>query len=52
MRAASWPQLGDPYRAVGMDPDGLTGIDFGVYGVPETYVIDKTGRSASGLSVR
>jgi cytochrome c biogenesis protein CcmG, thiol:disulfide interchange protein DsbE len=36
--------LGDPYRAVGLDPDGITGIDFGVYGVPETYVIDKDGR--------
>ena len=36
-------QLGDPYRVVGVDPDGVTGIDFGVYGVPETYVIDKTG---------
>jgi cytochrome c biogenesis protein CcmG/thiol:disulfide interchange protein DsbE len=37
-------QLGDPYRAVGLDPDGIAGIDFGVYGVPETYVIDKNGR--------
>jgi len=36
-------QLGDPYRAIGLDPDGATGINFGVYGVPETYVIDKTG---------
>jgi cytochrome c biogenesis protein CcmG/thiol:disulfide interchange protein DsbE len=36
-------QLGDPYRAIGLDPDGVTGINFGVYGVPETYVIDKTG---------
>jgi cytochrome c biogenesis protein CcmG, thiol:disulfide interchange protein DsbE len=35
--------LGDPYRAIGLDPDGTTGINFGVYGVPETYVIDKTG---------
>jgi cytochrome c biogenesis protein CcmG/thiol:disulfide interchange protein DsbE len=37
-------QLGDPYHAVGLDPDGTTGIDFGVYGVPETYVIDKSGQ--------
>jgi cytochrome c biogenesis protein CcmG/thiol:disulfide interchange protein DsbE len=37
-------QLGDPYRVIGLDPDGTTGINFGVYGVPETYVIDKTGR--------
>jgi len=36
-------QLGDPYRAIGVDRDGVTGINFGVYGVPETYVIDKTG---------
>ena len=36
-------ELGDPYRAIGVDPDGVTGIDFGVYGVPETYVIDKNG---------
>jgi cytochrome c biogenesis protein CcmG/thiol:disulfide interchange protein DsbE len=36
-------QLGDPYRAIGLDPDGITGINFGVYGVPETYVIDKAG---------
>lgn len=37
-------QLGDPYRTIGVDADGRTGLDFGVYGVPETYVIDKTGR--------
>ena len=35
---------GDPYVRVGLDLSGRTGIDFGVYGVPETYVIDKTGR--------
>jgi cytochrome c biogenesis protein CcmG/thiol:disulfide interchange protein DsbE len=37
-------QLGDPYRAIGVDESGRTAIDFGVYGVPETYVIDKEGR--------
>lgn len=37
-------QLGNPYRSVGVDPDGRVAIDFGVYGVPETYVIDKQGR--------
>jgi cytochrome c biogenesis protein CcmG/thiol:disulfide interchange protein DsbE len=42
--AAFLKQLGDPYRAVGLDREGRTGIDFGVYGVPETYVIDKEGR--------
>ncbi len=37
-------QMGDPYRLVGMDREGHVGLDFGVYGVPETYVIDKAGR--------
>lgn len=37
-------QLGDPFRRIGVDRDGRTFIDFGAYGVPETYVIDKTGR--------
>jgi cytochrome c biogenesis protein CcmG/thiol:disulfide interchange protein DsbE len=36
-------QLGDPYRASVSDLQGLTGIDYGVYGVPETYVIDRKG---------
>ena len=34
---------GNPYDAVGMDGDGRVGIDFGVYGVPESYLIDKQG---------
>lgn len=37
-------ELGDPYRRVGLDESGRVGINFGVYGVPETYVIDKEGR--------
>jgi cytochrome c biogenesis protein CcmG/thiol:disulfide interchange protein DsbE len=37
-------ELGNPYRRIGHDPDNKTGIDFGVYGVPETYVIDREGR--------
>src|SRR5262249_3933059 len=37
-------QLGDPYRRVGVDRNGRVGIEFGVYGVPETYVLDKAGR--------
>jgi cytochrome c biogenesis protein CcmG/thiol:disulfide interchange protein DsbE len=37
-------QLGNPYRRIGLDREGRVGIDFGVYGVPETYVIDKAGR--------
>ncbi len=36
-------QFGDPYRRVGLDTDGRVGLDFGVYGVPETYVLDGTG---------
>jgi cytochrome c biogenesis protein CcmG/thiol:disulfide interchange protein DsbE len=34
---------GDPYTLSAMDSDGRIGIDYGVYGVPETYVIDKQG---------
>jgi cytochrome c biogenesis protein CcmG/thiol:disulfide interchange protein DsbE len=34
---------GDPYILSVMDREGRTGIDYGVYGVPETYVIDKQG---------
>ncbi len=34
---------GDPYRAIAADADGRVGIDFGVYGVPETFVIDRRG---------
>ena len=34
---------GNPYKAVMTDPTGKIGIDYGVYGVPETYVIDKAG---------
>jgi cytochrome c biogenesis protein CcmG, thiol:disulfide interchange protein DsbE len=36
-------QAGNPYTLVAMDRDGRIGIDYGVYGVPETYVIDKQG---------
>ncbi len=34
---------GDPYKLSVMDLDGRVGIDYGVYGVPETYVIDQAG---------
>ena len=37
-------ELGNPFSRVAMDSSGRTGIDFGVYGVPETYVIDGAGR--------
>ena len=36
-------QFGDPYIASLFDADGRVGIDYGVYGVPETYLIDKAG---------
>jgi cytochrome c biogenesis protein CcmG/thiol:disulfide interchange protein DsbE len=36
-------ERGDPYKASIVDADGRVGIDFGVYGVPETFVIDKAG---------
>jgi cytochrome c biogenesis protein CcmG/thiol:disulfide interchange protein DsbE len=34
---------GDPYQVSAVDADGRVGIDFGVYGVPETFLIDKNG---------
>jgi cytochrome c biogenesis protein CcmG, thiol:disulfide interchange protein DsbE len=36
-------QLGNPYVLSAFDADGRVGIDYGVYGVPESYLIDKTG---------
>ncbi|MFN4148480.1 MAG: DsbE family thiol:disulfide interchange protein [Rhodocyclaceae bacterium] len=36
-------RFGDPYSLSAFDADGRVGIDYGVYGVPETYLIDKTG---------
>lgn len=36
-------QNGNPYTRLGNDASGLTAINWGVYGVPETYFIDKTG---------
>ncbi|MEP5515749.1 MAG: DsbE family thiol:disulfide interchange protein [Bauldia litoralis] len=35
--------LGNPYAAIGVDPNGRAGIDWGLYGVPETFIIDATG---------
>ena len=37
-------QLGDPYTQVGQDQSGRAGIEWGVYGVPETFVINGEGR--------
>ncbi len=42
--ALTWlKQWGNPYPLIAMDQSGRVGIDYGVYGVPETYVIDKQG---------
>ena len=37
-------ELGDPYTALGRDEQGRMALDWGVYGVPETYVIDGQGK--------
>jgi cytochrome c biogenesis protein CcmG/thiol:disulfide interchange protein DsbE len=42
--ALAWlERLGNPYVVSAMDADGRVGIDYGVYGVPETYLIDRDG---------
>ena len=42
---AAWlAEHGDPYARVGDDPDGRTGIDLGVSGAPETFIVDARGR--------
>ncbi len=47
-------RFGDPYVRVARDEPGLVGIDFGLYGVPESYLVDPSGivrwRWAGGLS--
>ncbi|PKO57393.1 MAG: DsbE family thiol:disulfide interchange protein [Betaproteobacteria bacterium HGW-Betaproteobacteria-19] len=44
-RARGWLRAhGDPYQLSVLDIDGRVGIDFGVYGVPETFLIDREGR--------
>ena len=43
--ARAWlKSLGNPYSAIGYDFSGRVGIDWGVYGVPETFLIDRDGR--------
>jgi cytochrome c biogenesis protein CcmG/thiol:disulfide interchange protein DsbE len=43
-RALDWlAQLGNPYQAVGVDRDGRVAIDWGVYGAPETFLVDPRG---------
>lgn len=36
-------ELGNPYTAIGIDPNGAASIDWGVYGVPETFLISRSG---------
>ncbi|MDT8856073.1 DsbE family thiol:disulfide interchange protein [Paracoccaceae bacterium Fryx2] len=49
-------ELGNPYAAMGADASGRMALDWGVYGVPETYVIDEDGtivlRFAGPISAR
>ena len=43
-KARDWlEQLGDPYRLNIVDVEGSVGLDLGVYGAPETYVLDADG---------
>ena len=45
--AALWLDgMGDPYTRTGADTDGRVALDWGVYGVPETFVVDGRGRIA------
>src|SRR5712692_1349942 len=45
--AAGWlAEMGDPYTRTGADLDGRVAIDWGVYGVPETFVVGRDGRIA------
>ena len=45
--AMQWlDRFGDPYLRSGHDPGGKVGLDLGVYGVPETFIIDGAGRIA------
>ena len=42
--AMGWlEQFGDPYVTSAYDEEGRVGIDFGVYGVPETFILDRAG---------
>jgi cytochrome c biogenesis protein CcmG, thiol:disulfide interchange protein DsbE len=44
-QAKAWlADLGNPFEKIGVDRDGRVGIEWGVYGVPETFVVDAEGR--------
>ena len=36
-------ELGNPYKAIGFDLDGMSAINLGVYGIPETFLVDRNG---------
>tara|TARA_Y100001960_G_C14736465_1_gene860586 strand:- start:1567 stop:2154 length:588 start_codon:yes stop_codon:yes gene_type:complete len=43
--SSSWlKRYGNPYKGIGSDMDGRVGIDWGVYGIPETFIVDGDGR--------
>jgi cytochrome c biogenesis protein CcmG/thiol:disulfide interchange protein DsbE len=43
-QARAWlVRFGNPFHEIAVDRDGRVGIDWGVYGVPETFVIDRAG---------
>ena len=43
-KAVKWlEELGNPYSDVIVDSKGLIGIDWGVYGIPETYIVNSKG---------
>jgi len=45
--AVRWlAELGDPFTLIGADRDGRVSIDWGVYGIPETFIVDREGRIA------
>jgi cytochrome c biogenesis protein CcmG/thiol:disulfide interchange protein DsbE len=41
--AAYIKEMGSPYAKIGLDESGRTSLDFGLMGVPETFIVDKTG---------
>ena len=43
MCSSDLAELGNPFAAVGIDPNGKSAIDWGVYGVPETYLVAPDG---------
>lgn len=44
MPHAGWRKWAIPYTRTGADLDGRVAIDWGVYGVPETFIVDRQGR--------